>query len=211
MTDPSELASIGDESMAHVDCDTIPYLWMYASRFALYDSFFQGARAPSAPSNVEIIAAQNGETEYKKYGAAGPPYTADPKGAGGRGVPMFVDLDPAWGPYNTKDSSAVEAGRPNLRDRAAQPRRRAIRQAQELHARYRRRHRLPARRGRRGRQLDVVPARLRQSGRSRAHVAGHPSSRAPLLWLHRQQPVDGSRRGRHHPVRLRRRRRQTRR
>ena len=106
MTDPSELASIGDESMAHVDCDTIPYLWMYASRFALYDSFFQGARAPSSPSNVEIIAAQNGETEYKKYGAAGPPYTADPKGAGGRGVPMFVDLDPAWGPYNTKDSSA---------------------------------------------------------------------------------------------------------
>ncbi|MFZ1018043.1 MAG: alkaline phosphatase family protein, partial [Candidatus Cybelea sp.] len=108
MTDPSELASIGDESMAHVDCDTIPYLWMYASRFALYDSFFQGARAPSAPSNVEIIAAQNGETEYKKYGAAGPPYTSDPKGAGGRGVPMFVDLDPAWGPYNTKDSSAVK-------------------------------------------------------------------------------------------------------
>ncbi|MGB7048921.1 MAG: alkaline phosphatase family protein, partial [Candidatus Cybelea sp.] len=76
--------------------------------FALYDSFFQGARAPSAPSNVEIIAAQNGETEYKKYGAAGPPYTSDPKGAGGRGVPMFVDLDPAWGPYNTKDSSAVK-------------------------------------------------------------------------------------------------------
>jgi phospholipase C len=106
MTDPTEIASVGDESMAHVDCDTIPYLWMYASRFALYDSFFQGARAPSAPSNVEIIAAQNGETEYKKYGAAGPPYTADPKGAGGRGVPMFVDLDPAWGPYNTKDSSA---------------------------------------------------------------------------------------------------------
>jgi phospholipase C len=106
MENPSELASIGDESMAHVDCDTIPYLWMYASRFALYDSFFQGARAPSAPSNVEIIAAQNGETEYKKYGAAGPPYTADPKGTAGRGVPMFVDLDPAWGPYNTKDASA---------------------------------------------------------------------------------------------------------
>ncbi len=105
MTDDAEAASVGDESMAHVDCDTIPYLWMYASRFALYDSFFQGARAPSAPSNVEIIAAQNGETEYARYGAAGPPYTAEPKGAGGRGVPMFVDLDPAWGPYNTADYS----------------------------------------------------------------------------------------------------------
>ncbi len=105
MTRAAEAASVGDEAMAHVDCDTIPYLWMYASRFALYDSFFQGARAPSAPSNVEIIAAQNGETEYKRYGAAGPPYTEDPKGAGGRGIPMWVDLDPAWGPYNTKDFS----------------------------------------------------------------------------------------------------------
>jgi phospholipase C len=106
MTDAAEAASVADEAMAHVDCDTIPYLWMYANRFALYDSFFQGVRAPSSPSNVEIIAAQNGETEYARYGAAGPPYTAEPKGVAGRGVPMFVDLDPAWGPYNTVDFSA---------------------------------------------------------------------------------------------------------
>jgi phospholipase C len=100
MTSDAQAASVGDESMAYVDCDTIPYLWLYASRFALFDSFFQGVRAPSAPSNVEIISAQNGETEYARYGAAGPPYTANPIGKGGRGVPMFVDLDPAWGPYN---------------------------------------------------------------------------------------------------------------
>ena len=105
LTSDAAAASVGDESMAHMDCDTIPYLWAYASRFALFDSFFQGARAPSAPSNVEIIAAQNGETEYARYGAVGPPYTAWPKGAGGRGVPMFVDLDPVWGPYNTEDFS----------------------------------------------------------------------------------------------------------
>ena len=100
MTSDAQAASVGDEAMAYVDCDTIPYLWQYASRFALYDNFFQGVRAPSAPSNVEIISAQNGETEYARYGAAGPPYTANPIGKGGRGVPMFVDLDPAWGPYN---------------------------------------------------------------------------------------------------------------
>ena len=105
MADPSEAASAGDLAMAHVDCDTIPYLWTYAKRFALFDAFFQGARAPSAPSNVEIIAAQNGETEYKRYGAEGPPYTAEPKGVAGRGVPMWVDLDPAWGPYNAMDFS----------------------------------------------------------------------------------------------------------
>jgi phospholipase C len=100
MTSDAQAASVGDEAMAYVDCDTIPYLWLYASRFALFDSFFQGVRAPSAPSNVEIISAQNGETEYARYGAAGPPYTAKPIGKGGRGVPMFVDLDPSWGPYN---------------------------------------------------------------------------------------------------------------
>jgi phospholipase C len=106
MTEPAQAASVGDEAMAHVDCDTIPYLWTYASRFALFDSFFQGVRAPSTPSNIEIIAAQNGETEYAHYGAAGPPYTAQPLGAGGRGVPVFVDLDPAWGPYNGADQSS---------------------------------------------------------------------------------------------------------
>jgi phospholipase C len=106
MTDPAEAASVGDLSMAHVDCDTIPFLWMYAKRFALFDSFFQGARAPSSPSNVEIIAAQNGETEYKRYGAGGPPYTQQPPGVAGRGVPMWVDLDPAWGPYNALNFSA---------------------------------------------------------------------------------------------------------
>ncbi|HEX3458651.1 MAG TPA: alkaline phosphatase family protein [Candidatus Baltobacteraceae bacterium] len=106
MTDSSQAASVGDESMAHVDCDTIPYLWNYASRFALFDSFFQGARGPSTPSNVEIIAAQNGETEYERYGSLGPPYTEDPPSAGGRGVPIWVDLDPAWGPYNSEDFSA---------------------------------------------------------------------------------------------------------
>jgi phospholipase C len=100
MTSDAQAASVGDEAMAYVDCDTIPYLWLYASRFALFDNFFQGVRAPSAPSNVEIISAQNGETEYARYGAAGPPYTAQPVGKAGRGVPMFVDLDPAWGPYN---------------------------------------------------------------------------------------------------------------
>jgi phospholipase C len=105
MTDLAEAASVGDEAMAHVDCETIPYLWMYANRFALYDAFFQGVRAPSSPSNVEIVAAQNGETEYARYGTAGPPYTREPAGVAGRGVPMWVDLDPAWGPYNKEDFS----------------------------------------------------------------------------------------------------------
>ena len=151
MTDPSQAASVGDESMAHVDCDTIPYLWNYASRFALFDSFFQGARGPSTPSNVEIVAAQNGETEYERYGSLGPPYTEDPPNAGGRGVPIWVDLDPAWGPYNTEDFSKEQPSRSNLRDGDAQSRRRAGRRADQQHAGYRQRHRISARQRRKHR------------------------------------------------------------
>ncbi len=92
-------ASVGDSVMSHVDCDTIPYYWLYADRFALFDRFFQGVRGPSTPSNIEIIAAQNGETELARYGPKGPPYTRTPPNAR-RGVPVFYDLDPAWGPYN---------------------------------------------------------------------------------------------------------------
>lgn len=90
--------SVGAESMYHLDCDTIPYLWAYAKNFTLFDNFFQALRAPSTPSNIEIIAAQNGLTQYAR----------DPKHYTGNeedpGDPIFADLDPPFGPY--------EAGHP---------------------------------------------------------------------------------------------------
>src|SRR5579872_29737 len=86
--------SVGAESMYHIDCATIPYLWAYAKRFTLFDNFYQALRGPSTPSNVEIIAAQNGLTEYARDPKARAANQDDP------GDPIFADLDPAFGPYN---------------------------------------------------------------------------------------------------------------
>jgi phospholipase C len=90
---PEQRFSVGAESMYHIDCGTIPYLWSYAKNFALFDNFYQALRAPSTPSNVEIIAAQNGLTQYARNGKH---YSADEEQPGD---PIFADLDPAFGPY----------------------------------------------------------------------------------------------------------------
>lgn len=90
---PAQRFSVGAESMYHIDCDTIPYLWSYAKRFTLFDNFYQALRAPSTPSNVEIIAAQNGLTQYAHDPKQRAADEDDP------GDPIFVDLDPAFGPY----------------------------------------------------------------------------------------------------------------
>jgi phospholipase C len=93
---PAQRFSVGAESMYHIDCDTIPYLWAYAKRFTLFDNFYQALRGPSTPSNIEIIAAQNGLTQYARH-------AKDRGKVGNLGDPIFVDADPAFGPYNPAD------------------------------------------------------------------------------------------------------------
>jgi phospholipase C len=86
--------SVGAEAMYHIDCATIPYLWAFAHRFTLFDNFFQALRGPSTPSNVEIIAAQNGLTQYARHAKS------RAQAVGRVGDPIFADIDPAFGPYN---------------------------------------------------------------------------------------------------------------
>ncbi len=90
---PSQRFSVGAEAMYHIDCDTIPYLWAYAKRFTLFDNFYQALRGPSTPSNIEIVAAQNGLTQYARH-------ARDRGKVGHIGDPIFADDDPAFGPYN---------------------------------------------------------------------------------------------------------------
>ena len=85
--------SVGAESMYHIDCDTIPYLWAYAKHFVLLDDFYQALRAPSTPSNIEIIAAQNGLTQYARHPQERAQAYDD------SGDPIFTDLNPPFGPY----------------------------------------------------------------------------------------------------------------
>jgi phospholipase C len=82
-------------TMAYEDCDTIPFLWKYAREFALYDHFFQGMYAPSTPGNIDLIAAQTGQT----MAARNPKDTVAPSDVG-PGEPVVNDTYPAFGPYH---------------------------------------------------------------------------------------------------------------
>lgn len=50
--------SVGMETMAYYDCDTVPFLWKYARAFTLFDHIFQAVAGPSTPNNIAVIAAQ---------------------------------------------------------------------------------------------------------------------------------------------------------
>ena len=98
--------------MAHIDCDTIPFFWRYASRFAIFDNIFATEDTPSTPNAVAMIAGQAGETQWVKHPSA----TADPTQDGftgaisgtingktysgsatTQGPPLVNDPQPWWG------------------------------------------------------------------------------------------------------------------
>jgi phospholipase C len=81
-------------TMAHYDCDTIPFLWKYAQTFALFDRIFASMTGPSTPNNISVIAAQAGQTQ----GARDSKESSAPDDKG-PGAPAINDLDPAYGPY----------------------------------------------------------------------------------------------------------------
>ncbi|HEU5352177.1 MAG TPA: alkaline phosphatase family protein [Terracidiphilus sp.] len=82
-------------TMAHEDCSTIPFLWMYAHRFALYDHIFQAMYAPSTPGNIDLIAGQTGLTQAARH----PEETF--KSPFSPGEPVVEDSSPAFGPYTS--------------------------------------------------------------------------------------------------------------
>ncbi len=82
----------GELTMAHVDCNTIPFMWQYASRFTMFDHIFQYFTGPSTPGNIAIIAGQTGETQWALH-----PNDAYTNLTKGQGVPVFGDDDPLWG------------------------------------------------------------------------------------------------------------------
>ncbi|HVB99598.1 MAG TPA: alkaline phosphatase family protein [Candidatus Dormibacteraeota bacterium] len=91
---PAYARDLGRLSMAHEDCRTIPFLWLYAHRFALYDHIFQGMYGPSTPGNIDLVAGQTGQTQW----ARNPKQAVQPDIAGS-GEPVLNDIDPDWGPY----------------------------------------------------------------------------------------------------------------
>ena len=94
---PTETAKqFGELTMAYIDGDTIPFLWYYASRFALFDKHFQTIVGPSSPDNISLIAGQSGSTQWVKHPTTDA-LNAPANVALGSGVPVEGDLDPLWG------------------------------------------------------------------------------------------------------------------
>ncbi len=77
--DAAGARDVGLLTMAHYDCDTIPYLWKYAGTFSLFDHIFSAMVGPSTPNAVALIAGQAGN--------------------------ITNDLDPAYGPYSEPDKA----------------------------------------------------------------------------------------------------------
>ncbi len=103
--------------MSYVDCDTMPFYWRWASRFALFDNIFATEDTPSTPNAIAMIAGQGGETQWVKHGNAGQPVTAGGHSGTLQGVPLYNDPQPFWGsqfdasaqgkqPAGTKESYA---------------------------------------------------------------------------------------------------------
>ena len=88
-----EAKQMGELTMAYEDCDTIPILWQYASRFVLFDHIFQEMAGPSTLGNLSIIAAQTGQTQWALH----PNEAYKGNGAASPGVPVMNDADPFWG------------------------------------------------------------------------------------------------------------------
>lgn len=80
---------MGELTMAYEDCDTVPLLWRYASRFVLFDHIFQEMIGPSTLGNIAIIAAQTGQTQWALH--------PNEDFKDGVGVPVLGDNDPFWG------------------------------------------------------------------------------------------------------------------
>jgi len=88
-----EAKRYGELTMAHEDCDTVPFLWRWASNFVLFDHVFQEMAGPSTTGNLSIIAAQTGATQAVLH----PDEIAGSNGDTGAGVPVLNDADPFWG------------------------------------------------------------------------------------------------------------------
>ena len=93
-------------AMAHVDCDTVPFLWNYANRFVLFDNMFQTVIGPSTPNALAMLAGQSGETQWVKHG----PDLATPGTQSSFQTPVTSDPVPFWG--SPLDANRAQDGQP---------------------------------------------------------------------------------------------------
>jgi phospholipase C len=83
--------------MSHIDCNTIPFFWQWASRFTIFDNIFATEDTPSAPNAVAMIAGQSGESQWVKHGNKGQTFTVDTNTGTTQGPPLVGDAQPFYG------------------------------------------------------------------------------------------------------------------
>ncbi|MGI3776349.1 MAG: alkaline phosphatase family protein, partial [Janthinobacterium lividum] len=106
---------MGELAMGHVDCDTAPFLWQYADRFAMFDNFHMTVTAPSTPNALAMIAGQSGLTQWALHPGTASSNTASPVVASSGGEPIVgdpgpfpgsnLDFSPIKPPYNPGDEN----------------------------------------------------------------------------------------------------------
>jgi phospholipase C len=92
--------------MSHIDCETIPFFWKWASRFTIFDNIFATEDTPSTPNAVAMLAGQSGETQWVKHGSNGQSYTVGSHSGTTQGPPLVNDPQPFYGSQfdETKDN-----------------------------------------------------------------------------------------------------------
>ncbi len=95
---------MGELVMAHVDCDTVPFLWQYADRFTLFDHFMDTVIGPSGPNALAMISGQSGATQWMLH-----PELAD--APNGSNLPMLGNPHPLWDRSFTMDQADKAHGR----------------------------------------------------------------------------------------------------
>lgn len=104
--------------MSHIDCDTIPFFWQWASRFTIFDNIFATEDTPSTPNAVAMIAGQSGETQWVKHGPDGRTYSVDGHTGTTQGPPLVNDPQPFYGSQfdQTTDHKQPAGPRENYSD-----------------------------------------------------------------------------------------------
>jgi len=84
--------------MSHIDCDTIPFFWRWASRFTMFDNIYATEDTPSSPNAIAMIAGQSGATQWVEHGANnGPTLTVGTNTGMLQGPPIVNDNQPFYG------------------------------------------------------------------------------------------------------------------
>ena len=94
----------GELVMAHIDCDTVPFLWQYADRFTLFDNFHETIIGPSTPNAIAMIAGQSGATQWVLHAAKGGDNRPAAPGAGGE--PLVANSGPF--PGSNLDTAGIK-------------------------------------------------------------------------------------------------------